>query len=115
VYFTRSEERALADHLGLTLREIRRRYLRREGGYRVARAVGDTCVFLRDCRCSIYPVRPVPCRTWPFWPENMKRTVWDAEVKPFCRGVGQGPRITRQEIEAAMRLKADHDIELDEE
>ena len=50
-----------------------------------------------------------------FWPENMERGVWESEVKAFCRGVGHGPRVTRQEIEAAMQLKSAHDLELDEE
>ena len=80
VYFTRREEAAVAAHLDLTLREVRRRFLRREDGYRVARSKKGACVFLTDCRCSIYDVRPIPCRTWPFWPENLKRGVWESEV-----------------------------------
>jgi len=30
---------------------------------------GD-CIFLVENRCSIYPARPLQCRTFPFWPEN---------------------------------------------
>ena len=26
---------------------------------------------LRRKSCSIYGVRPLQCRTWPFWPENL--------------------------------------------
>ena len=40
---------------------------------------------------------------------------WESEVKPFCRGVGRGPQVTRHEIEVAMHLKSTHDNELDEE
>lgn len=114
VYFTRREERAVADHLGVTLRELRRRYVRREDGYRVARSEGGACIFLEGCRCSIYPVRPVPCRTWPFWPDTMSKRAWTRDVVPLCRGVGKGPRHSRADIEAAMQAKAEHDRELDE-
>lgn len=55
------------------------------------------CVFLRrdtqgKAMCSIYPVRPVQCRTWPFWPENLaSRRAWDdaAEGCPGMRKDGQ--------------------------
>ena len=113
VYLTAAEERAAAKHLGLTLRELRRRFTTREDGYRVARSRDGACAFLSGCRCTIYPVRPVPCRTWPFWPETMKRSVFVHEVKPFCAGVGRGRQHTREEIEKAMNEKARHDEQLD--
>ena len=28
--------------------------------------------------CTVYPVRPLQCRTWPFWPENLSsKQSWD--------------------------------------
>jgi hypothetical protein len=115
VYFTRNEERALATFLAVTMRVLRRKFLREENGYRVARVRSGACIFLEGCRCSIYPVRPTPCRTWPFWPDTMKRTTWQKEVVPFCRGVGRGRLYTREEIERSMREKAAHDRELDDD
>jgi len=115
VYFTRREERALARFLGAPVAAVREKMLREEDGYRVARARRGACVFLEGCRCSIYPVRPTPCRTWPFWPDTMKRSTWSREVVPFCHGVGNGALHTREEIEAAMRAKAEHDRELDDD
>ncbi len=115
VYFTRREARALARHLGLSLTALRRRHLRDEDGYLIARSRGGACEFLSDCRCTIYPVRPVPCRTWPFWPETMERAAWNAEVRSFCSGIGRGRLHAREEIEAAMRQKDAHDRELDSE
>lgn len=42
--------------------------------------------------CAIYPVRPLQCRTWPFWPENMKsRAAWDRAAKG-CPGMNRGGR-----------------------
>jgi hypothetical protein len=116
VYFSGREERALADHLGVTLSTVRARYVRRDrSGYRVARSKDGACIFLEGCRCSIYPVRPVPCRTWPFWPETLERGTWDREVVPFCRGVGKGKLHPLHEIEAQARAKAAHDEEIDGE
>ena len=29
-------------------------------------------------QCSVYEARPVQCRTWPFWPENLESPeAWD--------------------------------------
>ncbi len=115
VYFTRDEERALGEFLGLSRTQLRRRYLKLEDGYRVARSNGAACIFLEGTRCSVYPVRPVPCRTWPFWPEMMKPEVWKTEVLAFCPGTRRGRARTRREIEAAMRLKRAHDRALENE
>lgn len=115
VYFTKREEVKVAQHLGITLRALRQRYIAREDGYRIARSRGEACVFLDGCRCSIYPVRPVPCRTWPFWPETMSRRDFAKDVEPFCKGVGRGRLRTREEIERAMAEKARHNEALDDD
>lgn len=56
------------------------------------------CVFLEDGRCLIYPVRPLQCRTFPFWPENLKDAAsWQA-TKALCPGLGKGRQYPLQEI-----------------
>ena len=44
------------------------------------------CVFFDETmqRCSIYPVRPLQCRTFPFW-EQFKND--EEEVKKECPGI----------------------------
>jgi Fe-S-cluster containining protein len=113
VYFTQREERRLARHLDLSIPELRRRYIKIEGGYRVARSRDSACVFLDDCSCIIYPVRPVPCRTWPFWPELRSSKWWKSHVLPVCQGAGSGRMHSLREIESAMRQKVAHDAELE--
>jgi len=99
VYFTREEEAAIARHLGMTVRTFRHRHTRRTSfGPRTLRFPDGGCTFLRDRRCSIYPVRPAQCRTWPFWPENMDPEVWEHEVAAFCPGVGRGRLYSMEEI-----------------
>jgi hypothetical protein len=40
--------------------------------------------------CSIYPVRPVQCRTWPFWNINLKSPDnWNTEAMT-CPGMNCG-------------------------
>jgi uncharacterized protein len=50
--------------------------------------------------CAIYPVRPLQCRTWPFWPENLtSKTVWDKAGKR-CHGINHGRHFTLEQIHA---------------
>ena len=52
---------------------------------------GD-CIFLKNKRCSIYSARPIQCRTWPFWEENMQAKKWNHSLKNFCPGIGKGKK-----------------------
>lgn len=56
------------------------------------------CCFLINNKCTIYEARPLQCRTWPFWPENMKQTTWKKEIKPYCPGIGKGKFFSNSEI-----------------
>lgn len=51
--------------------------------------------------CSIYAVRPLQCRTWPFWPENVAdRESWDRAARK-CPGMNRGCRhFDRDRIDA---------------
>jgi Fe-S-cluster containining protein len=51
--------------------------------------------------CSIYPVRPLQCRTWPFWNGNLSsRQAWELASKK-CPGMDRGKREFSQiQIEA---------------
>ena len=49
---------------------------------------------------SLYDARPMQCRTWPFWPENLtSRRVWEATKRRTpCPGMGQGPVVPIERI-----------------
>ncbi len=103
VFPTRDEERRIAEGLGLTLRQFRRRHTYRPfARERSLRFPDGDCTFLRDRQCSIYETRPQQCRTWPFWEENLDPQVWQDEIASFCPGVGRGRLYTVEEIEAVM-------------
>jgi len=69
---------------------------------------GD-CVFLerRNGRatCRIYPVRPVQCRTWPFWPINVKAAQNWQRLGRSCPGVNVGKHFGSDEIEQRCKTK----------
>src|SRR5688572_14598868 len=56
--------------------------------------------------CSVYPVRPLQCRTWPFWSENLSSPErWEQSAKR-CHGMNSGRRtFTREQMEALRDAK----------
>ena len=78
----------IATHLGLDFAAFRSRYLAACGD-RLTEGLGSRCVFLADGRhasCTIYPVRPERCRTWPFWDEHRDPAAL-AEAARVCPGI----------------------------
>jgi len=50
--------------------------------------------------CTIYSVRPLQCRTWPFWEGNLaSKANWDRAARG-CPGINRGQPYTRERIEA---------------
>lgn len=106
VAVTTAECRAMAACLGISLSWLRRRYLEpgEQGGYSIRFADDGACVFLAETGCRIYPVRPLQCRTYPWWPEILRsKQAWRAEAKR-CEGIGRGKVVPRHVIIASLRL-----------
>ena len=99
VYLSSADIRAMASHLGLSESAFLEGYCARLAGQIVLRFDSPDCPMLEDGRCIVYSVRPVQCRTWPFWPENLSRDAWERKIVPFCGGVGKGKRIAKGTIE----------------
>jgi Fe-S-cluster containining protein len=100
VWFDDDEAQAIADFLKITKFDLLDRYCKRMGARwsldEVQTEHGLDCVFLeRDpatgkAGCSIYPVRPTQCRTWPFWPELLSsRRAWERAGRT-CPGITAG-------------------------
>lgn len=65
---------------------------------------GLDCVFLDretipgKAVCGVYEDRPAQCRTWPFWPENLRsREAWKRAARR-CPGMNQGTLVEPQQI-----------------
>jgi uncharacterized protein len=106
VYPSRPEVKRIAAWLKVSLYAFRARYMRSLDGapsLRI-RPNGD-CVFWKD-GCTIYPVRPRQCRTFPFWPENLASPqAWD-DVRKTCHGAGRGKLYRLEDIRAVLRGRA---------
>jgi Fe-S-cluster containining protein len=96
VYLGSEDAGRIRGYLGLSVDWFRRRYLGKttDGDPVLAYHADGRCVFLQnDNSCRIYPVRPVQCRTYPFWPEvTNSKTAWQRESRR-CEGINRGPGI----------------------
>lgn len=93
VWVTSEEIQQMAAHKGLTLGEMRIHHIRYVGAKISLREFpnGD-CTFLdpQTRKCSVYPVRPAQCQTWPFWNSNLaSEEAWE-ETQRSCPGAGCG-------------------------
>jgi Fe-S-cluster containining protein len=107
VYLAFSDRRRLAAHFGIPVKQFTEEYTEKEEGLYQLKYADKDCPFFRRNRCAVYEARPWQCRTWPFWPENMSKTVWDREVVSYCPGVGKGRLYSAEEIEEILAKKKD--------
>jgi len=101
VWVTDEEIGAIARRLGMPLARFRAQYVMDVGGSSslVERPGDFRCVFLGEGeRCTIYDIRPLQCRTFPFWPENLaNRPGWE-ELREYCEGIDRGPQWSASQI-----------------
>jgi Fe-S-cluster containining protein len=103
VWMTPPEVEAIAAFLGITPDAFSRRYLRRVGrSTSLVEKPNHDCIFWEG-GCTVYPVRPTQCRTFPFWPENLETPgAWEAVVQ-HCPGAGNGRSYDLVEIRRLAR------------
>ena len=108
VYLTEQDIERIAGYLGFERQAFERRYVERSGGRpRLTEPRADSCHFLQAGGCAIHQVKPLQCRTFPFWPENIEnRRSWNA-LRSFCPGVGAGPLVNIEEIRSAAQAYRD--------
>ena len=98
----------IADFLQLTVDEFSKKYLRRVKGRLSLLELPKTydCIFLKDNKCQIYSVRPTQCRTYPWWPQNLKSEKdWEAAAR-FCEGIQpQAPLVLLEKIEEQKEIQ----------
>lgn len=99
VFLTDEEAAAIAAHLDAPP-DLFLEWFTRDVDGRLALVDGpdENCVFLEDGVCSVYAVRPKQCRTYPFWPENMRTPAHWKLTTEMCPGLGKGRQFSAHEI-----------------
>ena len=98
---------ALAAELGQPVEEVRGLYTRGEGGTRRSlkeKPNGDCVFYDRAAGCTVYPVRPRQCRTWPFWECNTNSPEDWARAAAECPGCNRGDLIPAEEITRRVKV-----------
>jgi uncharacterized protein len=106
VWVNDDEALAIAEYLELPLDEVLGLYTRLFDNRRSLRdRLSNDCIFYdAEMGCTIYPVRPRQCRTWPFWESNVRtQKTWEA-AQIRCPGAGHGELIPSEEITKRMRV-----------
>jgi hypothetical protein len=100
------EIRAIAEFRGQPEEEVRgllTRVFRR--GRSLREKLNGDCVFYdSEQGCTIYPVRPRQCRTWPFWHSNVVTPEAWERTKKACPGAGKGELIPVEEITRRIKV-----------
>ncbi len=103
VYLADEDVDRIAARLGTTAEEFQQTYCERDDGgeLRLTTPSGKACHFLLEEACAIHDYKPVQCRTFPFWPENVAhRRAWK-KLSRHCPGVGVGPIVPVEQVRAA--------------
>lgn len=108
VWFTDEEGRAMAKKLDIGIDAFYKRYTRKiDNRWSLTENVISgkyDCVFLdreaSKTSCKLYDARPSQCRSWPFWPENLRsKESWlRAKKRTPCPGMDAGKLIRSSEI-----------------
>jgi Fe-S-cluster containining protein len=105
VWVNDEEVEAIADFLG----ELRDRFIAlytrklARGRSLRERANGDCIFYAAGEGCTVYPVRPRQCRTWPFWESNVRTAETWEDTCRICPGSGEGDLIPAEEITRRVR------------
>jgi Fe-S-cluster containining protein len=110
VYLTEDDITRLAGYLSLKPPDFEKRFVYRTRNLRRLRVPRYAqCSFLQGGGCSVHEVKPMQCRSFPYWPEILaSRRAWH-ETGKRCPGIGKGELVN---IEMAQRTAEEMRIAL---
>ena len=102
MYVTREDIARLAEHLGITRAEFKRRYLCGTAPLlRFRKQRHKQCPFLLADGCSVHAIKPLQCSSFPYWPELLASAEERREAAKYCPGMNKGPLVN---IESAREI-----------
>ena len=98
IYVSRPELEAIAAFVHLAVDDFADQYLYPfKDSYSIKEDDRGRCLFFDD-GCSIYNIRPLQCRTYPFWFSNLRSVRLWRRVERQCPGIGRGRLYAKAEI-----------------
>jgi Fe-S-cluster containining protein len=71
--------------------------------YSIKEDAEGRCLFFNE-GCTIYPVRPLQCKTFPFWFENLRSEQRWQRICSECPGIGDGTLYSKEQILEIVQL-----------
>lgn len=98
IFGTELEFKKIAAFIKVSYEEFLKNYTKNVSGYvsLISRESGP-CIFYEN-GCTIYPLRPTQCRTFPFWGEILKSEVRWQKQSETCQGIDKGRTWSGDEI-----------------
>lgn len=109
VWVTKEEMASIAEFLDISVDLFVRKYVRqKDNRYSLIekRHENFDCIFLKEKKCLIYKVRPLQCRTFPWWKNNLQSEESWKCVSQLCEGINdQAPIVPYEVIEKIIPQK----------
>ena len=110
VFLTKNDAEKIANYLGLDFNSFLQEYCRgieRKGKKIVSlKEMSNYDCILWNEGCTVYPVRPLQCITYPFWPSLVESEKnWHDEAK-YCKGINKDGKLSlKKKIELYLEEK----------
>jgi Fe-S-cluster containining protein len=92
----RSEVLRISERTGLRLEEFAEASGKRTYDYLLKKRQDGSCIFLRDNSCSIYELRPLVCRFYPFSLRKNGNHGYVFSYTNECPGLGKGRPLSKK-------------------
>ncbi|MEI7542839.1 MAG: YkgJ family cysteine cluster protein [bacterium] len=99
VFLKNDEAKAIIDYLEISKADFKKKFT---DWFlflgTVLKLDAEGCCFLIDGRCIIYPVRPLQCKTFPYWNRVLKSQKDWEYITTYCRGAKMAKLNTKKNI-----------------
>jgi Fe-S-cluster containining protein len=104
VEINEEEIEQMAQFLHLSIKNFKKLYIKKRNNKSLLvekkSPSGFDCIFFQNNQCAVYKARPLQCRLYPFWPENLLTPKAWEQTASFCEGIcASGSLFTQNEID----------------